>query len=227
MYSRQGTGKLLIKNGLGSCCLHRSMCHGLEWRIVWDVYSNTVECRGRPGFWGQQEEGWPKEGRGCFFPSFSPSTWLEIPTGDRPGMAGNSDTAVLSGLQKEEEGKEESPATALFTLLGASCSTGGLSMVALDPGAGTALLGATGMCHDTVGAQVTLWDLGPWPGWKNPNPSAQVHPCTHPAVPSSSQASAGAEVNLQLILRCQPSHSSLGNQGSSCGALRTMVAMPP
>lgn len=67
---------------------------------------------------------------------------------------------MLRGLQKEEEGREKGPATALFTLLGASCSMGGLSMVALDPGAGTALLGAAGMCHDRGGAQGT-W-VGPW-----------------------------------------------------------------
>lgn len=44
--------------------------------------------------------------------------------------------------------------------MGASCSTGGLSMVALDPGAGTALLGATGTCCDMVEVQST-W-VGPW-----------------------------------------------------------------
>lgn len=75
-------------------------------------------------------------------------------------MAGNSHTAVLRGLQKEEAAGKKALLTALFTLLGASCRTGGLSMVALDPGAGTALLGAPGMCHDTMGAQGT-W-VGPW-----------------------------------------------------------------
>lgn len=42
---------------------------------------------------------------GCFFPSFSPSTWLGIESllGNRPGMVGNSHAAVLRGLLKEEQ----------------------------------------------------------------------------------------------------------------------------
>lgn len=73
-------------------------------------------------------------------------------------MAGNRHTAVLRGLQKGEKEGKESPAITLFTLLGASCSTGGLSMVALDPGHSTALLGYTMTQWElrTLG-----WDLGP------------------------------------------------------------------
>lgn len=191
----------------GPCCLHRTMCHGMEWRIVWDVYSTTAECRGRPGSWGHQEEGWPKEGRGCFFPSLSFFTWLAIPTQGQTWDGWKQAHCSAEGTAEGGGGEEGKPCYSPLYLAGCilqhwraeHCGTGSRAQHS-----------TTGMYHDTVGAQGT-W-VGPW--------ATLIHQCRehlgpHPAVPSPSQAYAGAKLTLQLVVRCQPSNSSLGNQGSS------------
>lgn len=65
-------GSSLLNMGMGSwrcsCCLPRTTCHGMEWRMVQGVYSPMLACRRRPRSWGLQGEGWPKEEKGCFLP---------------------------------------------------------------------------------------------------------------------------------------------------------------
>lgn len=62
----------------------------MERRIVWDVYSNTVECMGRQALGDSRKRGGPRKEGAASFPAFPPPPGLKSLQGTDLGWLGTA-----------------------------------------------------------------------------------------------------------------------------------------